>query len=337
MARQIDIAVVAASTQLAETLLTVIEERNFPVGEVFLLDEEGQAGETQRRFGKTLKVQPVGDFDFSQAELAFFCGDAALSHANAMVASEAGCTVIDCSGAFNDEPDVPLVVPEVNPDSLEQFRERNLVAIPSPTTIFLLLALMPLHREVGIAHADVVTLQAVSDSGKAGVDELSGQVVSLLNMREVSQQVFPQRIAFNVVPQVGQMLDNGYSDSEMKLITETRKVLADTAINITPTAVQVPVFYGHSMAVHLQLEATVTLEEARAILGNAPGVSLTDKPGEPTPALQGVEQDAVLIGRLREDLTQPGGLNLWITSDNSRKGAALSAVQIAELMEKCYM
>jgi aspartate-semialdehyde dehydrogenase len=186
-------------------------------------------------------------------------------------------------------------------------------------------------------HADVSTYLAVSDSGKAGVDELSGQVVSLLNMRDVSQSVFSQRIAFNVIPQIGEILDNGYSEAEMKLVTETQKILAETAINITPTVVQVPVFYGHSLAVHLQLAATVTVDEARAILESVPGLALMDKPGEPTPAIQATDQDAVLVGRLREDLSRPGGLNLWITSDNSRKGAALNAVQIAELLEKCYM
>lgn len=337
MTRRINVAVVAASGQVGETLLTLLEERSFPVGEVFLLDEEGKVGETLRRFGKSLKVQSVSAFDFSGTELAFFCGDASLTHANAPAASEAGCAVIDCSGAYADDPEVPLVIPEVNPGALEYFRERNIIASPSATTIFLLMVLFPLQQAVGVVHADVVTYQAVSDFGKAGVDELSGQVVSLLNMRDVSQSVFPQRVAFNVIPQVGELLDNGYSDAEIKMVTETQKILADATISVTPTAVQVPVFYGHSLAVHLQMAATVTVEEARAILDSAPGLLLVDKPGEPTPAIQANEQDAVLVGRLREDLARPGGLNLWITADNSRKGAALNAVQIAELVEKCYM
>ena len=279
----------------------------------------------------------VAQFDFSSADLAFFCGDAAVSHANATAAAEAGCVVIDCSDAFYDDSDVPLVIPEVNRDALDGFRARNIVSSPSATTIFLLVVLKPLHDAAGVRRADVVSYEAVSEFGKAGVDELSGQVVSLMNMRDVAPSVFPHRIAFNIIPQVGEMLESGYSEGEMKMVTQARKVLGDPDININPTAVQVPVFFGHSMALHLQTTTSLTAEEARAILRETPGVELMGGDKAPTPALDAVNQDVIYVGRLREELGQSTGLNLWITADNSRKGAALNALQIAEILEKCYM
>jgi aspartate-semialdehyde dehydrogenase len=336
MTRRINLAVVGVSGAVGEALLAALEERAFPLAELFLLDEGACAGETVRHGGKSIQVQPVEQFDFTRAELAFFCGDAALSHANATVAAESGCLVIDCSDAFRDEPEVPLVIPEVNQEALDGFRARNIIASPSANTIFLLTVIKPLYDAAGIMRADVVSYEAVSECGKAGVDELSGQVVSLLNMRDTSHSVFPQRIAFNVIPQVGGLLDNGYSEGEMKMVTEAQKILGDPGINLNPTAVQVPVFYGHSLAVHLQTEASLTADEARVILGETPGVELME--GKvPTPALDAANHDAIYVGRLREGLGHGGGLNLWITSDNSRKGAALNALQIAEIVEKCYM
>lgn len=337
MSGRVDIAVVSPTGAVGEALLGLLEERNFPAGELFLLDEEERVGESVRRFGKSLKVQSLAAFDFAQAQLAFFCGDAALSHANAIAASEAGCVVIDSSGAFTDDPEVPLVIPEVNPEVLDGFRQRNIIASPSPATTILLSVLKPLHDAVGIARADVVTYMAVSEAGKAGVDELSAQVVALLNMRDATRSLFPERIAFNLVPQVGAPQENGYSGAEMALLDETRKILAERAIALSPTAVLVPVFYGHSMALHLQTEAPLGVDEARAILAQAPGIVLDESPSGPTPAIQAAEQDAVHVGRLREDLAGSGGLNLWITSDNNRKGGSLNAVQIAELLQKCYM
>ncbi len=245
--------------------------------------------------------------------------------------------VIDCSDAFYDDPAVPLVIPEVNREALDGFRARNIISSPSAITIFLLVVLKPLHDAVGVVHADVVSYEAVSGYGKAGVDELSGQVVSLLNMRDTQHSVFPRRIAFNIIPQVGEILENGYSEGEMRMVTQARKVLGDSGININPTAVQVPVFYGHSLAVHLQSAASLSVEEARVILGETVGVELMDGDKQPTPALDAVNHDAVYVGRLREELGHSTGLNLWITADNSRKGAALNALQIAEILEKCYM
>lgn len=337
MTRRINVAVVGAKGVVGEALLTLMEERAFPIGELFLLGEENGASETLRYSGKSYKVQPVASFDFSSAELAFFCGDAALSHANADAAAEAGCVVIDCSDAFYDDPDVPLVIPEVNREAMDGFRARNIISSPSATTILLLVVLKPLHDAAAILRADVISYEAVSDSGKAGVDELSGQVLSLLNMRDVTPSVFPHRIAFNVIPQVGEMLESGYSEGEMQMVTQAQKVLGNFDINLNPTAVQVPVFFGHSMAVHLQTTASLTVEEARAILSETPGVELMDGETAPTPALDAVNQDTIYVGRLREVLGQSTGLNLWITADNTRKGAALNALQIAEILEKCYM
>lgn len=334
MTRRINVAIVGIPGTTAEAVVTALEERDFPVGEVFLLSEDASAGGALRHFGKTLKIQPVSSFDFSQAEIAFFCGDAALSHANAPAAAESGCVVIDCSPAYRDDPEVPLVIPEVNPQALDGFRQRNMVALPSPSTLLLLMVLKPLHDAAGVVRADVTSYESVSVQGKAGVDELSGQIVALMNMREAEIATFSERIAFNIIPQVGALLENGYTEGEMEMVTETQKILGDTGITLNPTAVQVPVFYGNSLSVHLQTVSTLTADEARLILGEQAGITLESSP---TPAIQGASQDQVYVGRVRDAVAEGGGINLWITSDNTRKGAALSAVQIAELLEKCYM
>lgn len=337
MTRRIDLAIVGADGVVGEAMLAALEESELPVGELFLLGDESTAGETLSFAGKSVRVQPVAEFDFTRASLAIFCADEAISHANANLAAESGCLVIDASGAFRDDYDVPLVIPEINPEALDGYRARNIIASPSAPTILLLSVLKPLHDAAGVVRADVASYEAVSEVGKAGVDELSGQVVSLLNMREAQTTVFPRRMAFNIVPQIGELLENGYSEGEMKLVTETQKILGDTGINLNPTAVQVPVFYGHSLALHLQTASALTLEEARLILGERPGMALEEGSAAPTPALEAANSDLIHVGRLRENLDGSPGLNLWITADNSRKGAALNALQIAEYVEKCYM
>jgi len=337
MTRRIDLAIVGASGVVGEALLAALEESELPVGELFLLGDESSAGETLSFSGKSVRVNPVSEFDFTRASLAIFCADEAISHANATLAAESGCLVIDCSGAFCDDYDVPLVIPEINPEALDGYRARNIIASPSASTIFLLSVLKPLHDAAGVLRADVASYEAVSEYGKPGVEELSGQVVSLLNMREAQSGIFPQRIAFNILPQVGRLLENGYSEGEMKLVTETQKILGETGITLTPTAVQVPVFYGHSLALHLQTASALTVEEARLILGERPGIVLEKGQSAPTPALDAANHDGIHVGRLRENLGGAPGLNLWITADNGRKGAAFNALQIAELFEKCYM
>ncbi|MGM0595257.1 MAG: aspartate-semialdehyde dehydrogenase [Pseudomonadota bacterium] len=337
MTARLNLAIVGAPGVVSEAVLAILEEREHPFGEVFVLGAEADVGERMRCCGKSLKVESVAQFDFSRAAIAIFCGDEALAQANAAVAAESGCTVIDCSPAFHDDPAVPLVLPGVNPEALEGFRERNMVAIPSATTAMLLTVLKPLHDAAGVVRADITSLESVSQRGKPGVDELSSQVVALLNMRDAPNDVFSQRIAFNLIPKVGELLDDGYTDAEAKVPTETQKILPQDAITLNLTAVQVPLFYGHGMALHLQTASTLLAEEAIAILESTPGVVVERQAEPPTPALQAANSDKVHVGRVRQSATAEAGLNLWITADNSRKGAALSAVQIAELMQKCYM
>lgn len=334
MERQINVAVVGVPGVVGEALLAALEQRRFPLGQVFLLDEESAVGESLRYFGRSLKVESAAGFDFTQCELAFFCGDAEQAHAHAYAAAESGCLVIDMTGAFRLEPGVPLVIPEVNPEALDDFRERNIVAVPSPATLLLLAVLKPLHDAAEVVRADVVSCESASRSGKAGIEELSGQTIALMNMRETQPSVFSERLAFNIIPQVGPLSEEGDSEAELEMVTEAQKILGVGGITVNPTVLQVPVFFGHSLAVHLQTAAPLSADEARAILGEQSAITLMESP---TPAVQGVNQDQILVGRLRDAVGATGGLKLWITSDNSRKGAALSAVQIAEQLEKCYI
>lgn len=333
MANRVSVAVVGATGVVGEPLLTALEARNYPVANLYCLDEGDAVGERLRYFGKSVTVTPVAEFDFTQVELVFFCSEAIVATSYALLATEAGCTVIDCSGAFGAEYDVPMVIPEVNPQALEDIRESRIIANPSAATIALLLVIKPLLEAVGITRINITTLEPVSVAGKAGVDELAAQTVALLNMKEAASRVFPQQIAFNVVPQIGSLEGNGYTDGEMKLVWETQKVLGRSDISLNPTAVLVPVFFGCSMAVHLECHTHLSATEAQAMLATAPGVSLVDS-GTPTPVGNATKDEAVYVGRLREDISQPNGLDLWITMDNVRKGAALNAVQIAELWEK---
>lgn len=336
MTNRVSVAVVGATGVVGEPLLAALEARKYPVSTLHCLDEGNAVGEKLRYFGKSIIVESIAEFDFTQVQLVFFCNEAIVATSYAPQASEAGCTVIDCSGAFSGEYDVPMVIPDVNPQALEDVQYPRIIANPSAVTIALLLVLKPLHDAVGIVRINLTTFEPVSVAGKAGIDELASQTVALLNMKEAVNRVFPQQIAFNVLPQVGMVMDNGYTDGEMRVVWETQKILGGADIRLNPTAVLVPVFYGNSMAVHLECSAHLSAMEAQALLAAAPGVSLHDG-GSPTPVGDATKGEDVYVGRVREDLSNPQGLDLWITVDNVRRGAALNAVQIAELWEKCYM
>jgi len=336
MTRHINVAVVGATGMVGEPLLAALAESHFPIETFYCLDTEQAAGETLRFAGKSVSVQLLADFDFSEVELAFFCSDDPVAAGFIDHAAECGCTVIDCHGTTGARFDVPLLIPEVNPQVLADCPSCRIIANPSPLTIALLLVLKPLHEAVGIERINLTTFEAVSTAGKAGVDELASQTVALLNMQKTRNQVFSRQIAFNVLPQIGPLLDNGYTEEEMKMVWETQKILADPGINLNPTAVLVPVFYGHGLSVQLESRAHLSAEEAMAVLATAPGVSLSTD-GAPTPVTEATKGDAVFVGRVREDISHPHGLDLWITVDNVRRGAALNAVQIAELWVKCYM
>ncbi len=336
MTKRVNVAVIGATGVVGEALLSALEVRKFPIDALHCLDAGETIGENLRYFGKSLSVEPLADFDFTQVQLVFFCSEAELSGRYADMATDSGCTVIDCSGAFSAEYDVPLVIPTVNPESLEECHQGRIIANPSPATTALLMVLKPLHDVVGIERVNLTVLEPVSVIGKAGIDELAAQTVALLNMKETQSRSFPQQVAFNLLPQVGSLMDNGYTDTEMRMVWETQKILGDAGIHLNPTSVVVPVFHGYGMAVHVESRSHLSVSEVTAILSEAPGVCLHDD-GVPTPVNDATKSEMVHVGRVREDIANPQGLNLWITADNVRTGNALNAVQIAELWEKCYI
>ena len=340
MSMTYDVAVVGATGLVGETVLSILEQRNFPVGSIYLLASERSVGTKIQFKGKNISVENLQDFDFSQTQIAWFCAGGSTSEKYAPIAADSGCVVIDNSSFFRNDFDVPLVIPEVNPDSIINYSARNIIANPNCSTIQMLLALAPIHREVGIERINVATYQAVSGSGKAGLEELAKQTTSLLNAREVDVNVYSQQIAFNVLPHIDDFQDNGYTREEMKMVWETHKILEDESIAVNPTCVRVPVFHGHSEAVHIDTAAYISADEVRALLADADGVEVIDAPQTQEYAsavVNGSGSDSVFVSRIREDLAGNNGINLWVVGDNGRKGAALNAVQIAELLIEKYL
>ncbi len=335
-----NIAILGATGAVGETIISILEERNFPVGDLYLLASERSAGQRLSFKGHNYMVQDVEGFDFSQAQIGLFSAGGSVSEKYAPIAAKAGCVVIDNTSHFRYDKDVPLVIPEVNPDAIVHYEKRNIIANPNCSTIQMLVALKPIHDDVGIARINVATYQAVSGGGKSAMGELAKQTADILNCRPLENKVFPKQIAFNVLPQIDDFQENGYTKEEMKMVWETQKIFGDETITVNPTAVRVPVFYGHSEALHVETRQSITVEEVRALLKKAPGVKLLDnaKPGGyPTPVTEGVGKDAVWVGRIRQDISHERGINLWVVSDNVRKGAALNAVQIAELLAENYL
>ncbi|GAB6068055.1 aspartate-semialdehyde dehydrogenase [Methylothermus subterraneus] len=340
MTKTYNVAVVGATGAVGEAMLEILAERNFPVGEVYALASERSEGERVRFGDRTLKVQNLAKFDFSKVQIGLFSAGAAVSAEYAPKAAAAGCIVIDNTSQFRYDDAIPLVVPEVNPEDLAAYENRKIIANPNCSTIQMVVALKPIYDAVGIERINVCTYQSVSGSGKEAIEELAMQTAQLLNGKPIAPKVYPKQIAFNVLPHIDVFLDNGYTKEEMKMVWETRKILGDQTIQVNPTAVRVPVFYGHSEAVHLETREKIRAEEARRLLERAPGVVVLDERapgGYPTPVTEAAGRDAVYVGRIREDLSHPRGLNLWIVADNVRKGAALNSIQIAELLVKKYI
>ena len=330
-----NVAIVGATGAVGEAMLQVLEQRGFPVGELHLLAGRRSAGRRLRFRDRELKVGLLEEFDFAGTELALFSAGAAVSAEHAPRAADAGCLVVDNTSRFRYDEDVPLVVPEVNAHALSGCRTRGIVANPNCSTIQMVVALKPIYDAAGIERINVCTYQAVSGSGRRALEELRSQSREVLADREPQCEVHPRPIAFNVLPHIDVFQDNGYTREEMKMVWETRKILGDDDIRINPTAVRVPVFYGHAEAVHLETREALTPEQARARLERAPGVVVCDERapgGYPTPAVEAAGNDAVYVGRIRRDISHPRGLALWIVSDNVRKGAALNSVQLAELL-----
>jgi aspartate-semialdehyde dehydrogenase len=334
--RAFKVAIVGASGLVGETLIRVLEERDFPVAELFALASSRSVGKHMRFRGADVPVDELESFDFRRAEIGFFCAGAAVSREHAPRAAAAGCIVIDNTSEFRYEEDVPLVVPEVNAPLIGEYANRGIIANPNCSTIQLVVALKPLHDVAGIERINVATYQAVSGAGRRAVSELAVQSAALLGGQgPVEAVVMAKQIAFNCLPQIDEFQENGYTREEMKMLWETRKILADSALRVNATAVRVPVFFGHSQAVHLETRAKISVDQARALLLKAPGVKVMDERrpgGYPTAATEAANRDTVYVGRIREDISTDRGLNLWLVADNVRKGAATNSVQIAEIL-----
>ncbi len=335
MGRQYKVAVVGATGAVGETMLSILAERGFPVGELVALASERSAG-GMVAFGDDdeVMVRDLAGFDPAGVDIALFSAGGAISKEYAPKFAAAGAVVIDNSSAFRLDPDVPLVVAEVNPEMVKQ-RPRGIIANPNCSTMQMVVALAPIHRRAGIERINVATYQSVSGAGRSAMEELGRQTASLLSFQGAEPERFPVQVAFNLIPHIDEFMDNGYTREEMKLVWETRRILGDENIQVNPTAVRVPVFYGHAEALHIETREKLTAAEARALLEAAPGVEVVDERapgGYPTPVTHASGRDAVFVGRIREDLSHPRGLDLWVVADNIRKGAALNAVQIAELV-----
>lgn len=339
MSKKYDVCILGATGAVGEAMLSILEQRNFPVNNLYPLASSRSAGSKVTFHGKEITVLDVEGFDFSKAQIGLFSAGGSVSAKYAPIAAAAGCVVIDNTAHFRYDDDIPLVVPEVNPHAIAQYKNRGIIANPNCSTIQMLVALKPIHDAVGIERINVATYQAVSGTGKEAIEELADQTRALFNQQEVKVEVYPKRIAFNVLPQIDVFMDNGYTKEEMKMVWETRKIMEDESIMVNPTAVRVPVFYGHSEAVHIETHKKISVEEVRALLEKAPGVQVVDKrePGGYPTAIEAAGQDATLVGRIREDVSHPRGLNLWVVSDNVRKGAALNSVQIAEILIEKYV
>ena len=340
MSKAWNVAVLGATGLVGEMLLTVLEEREFPVQELLPLASERSLGKTVQFKGRAVRVIDAATFDFKRAQLGLFSAGGDISAQYAPQAAAAGCVVIDNTAHFRYEADIPLVVPEVNAAAIAQYKNRGIIANPNCSTIQMLVALKPIYDAVGIERINVATYQSVSGAGRKAVAELAEQTAELLNGRPVTPAVLPRQIAFNCLPQIDKFMDNGYTKEEMKMHWETQKIFGDQAISVNATAVRVPVFYGHSEAIHLETRRKITAPQARALLARAPGVKVMDerKPGGyPTAVTEAANHDTVYVGRIREDMTHERGLNLWVVGDNIRKGAATNAVQIAEILVREYL
>ena len=340
MSRTFDVAVVGATGAVGETMLEILEQRKFPVGTVYPLASERSAGKRIGFKNQQLTIGNLAEFDFSRVQIGLFSAGASVSEIYAPKAAEAGCVVIDNTSQFRYDDHIPLVVPEVNPEKIANYKDHGIIANPNCSTIQMLVALKPIYDAVGITRINVCTYQAVSGTGKEAIEELASQTAHLLRGEPVTANVYPKQIAFNVLPHIDVFQDNGYTKEEMKMVWETHKIMDDETILVNPTAVRVPVFYGHSEALHIETRDKITADQAREVLSMAEGVVVLDERadgGYPTAVTDGVNQDPVYVGRIREDISHSKGLDLWVVADNVRKGAALNSIQIAELLVKNYL
>jgi aspartate-semialdehyde dehydrogenase len=341
MSKKFNVAVVGATGAVGETILSILEQRNFPIDTLYPLASANSVGKKVFCQGKSWTVQDLDTFDFSKAQVGLFSAGGNVSEKYAPIAAKAGCVVIDNTAHFRRDKDIPLVIPEVNPHAISDYTQRNIIANPNCSTIQMLVALKPIYDAVGIKRINVATYQAVSGSGKSAISELTDQTARLLNGQEIQPlKVYPKQIAFNVIPHIDVFQENGYTKEEMKMVWETQKIFEDEQILVNPTAVRVPVIYGHSEAINIETKQKITAIEAREILEKSPGVTVLDvceEGGYATPFVEATTKDDTFVSRIREDISHEKGLNLWVVSDNIRKGAALNTVQIAEILTEEYL
>jgi len=334
-----NVAVAGATGAVGNEMIKILEERRFPVGKLTLLASERSVGKKLAFRGELLPVEVLSESSFQGVQIGLFSPGGSVSEKFAPLAAQAGCIVIDNTSVFRMVPEIPLVVPEVNAEAIALYKNRGIIANPNCSTIQMVVALKPIHDAVRIKRIVVSTYQAVSGTGKKAIEELSAQTRAVLNCQEPVIKVYPHQIAFNCLPQIDVFLDNGYTKEEMKMVNKTQKIMNDSAISVTATTVRVPVFYGHSESVNIETEKKITADEVRKLLAAAPGVRVVDNPREKLYplAIDAAGGNDTLVGRIREDESIPNGINMWVVADNIRKGAALNAVQIAEILIQNYL
>ncbi|MFQ3195927.1 MAG: aspartate-semialdehyde dehydrogenase [Colwellia sp.] len=338
MAQKFDVCVLGATGLVGKTIIELLEERDFPINKLYPLASARSAGEFIDFNGESIEVLDADHFDFSQAQIGFFSAGGSVSAKFAPIAGEAGCIVIDNTSEFRYDADIPLIVPEVNPSALADYRNRNIIANPNCSTIQMMVALKPIYDAVGINRINVSTYQSVSGGGKAAIDELAKQTADLLSGKPVETKHFPRQIAFNVIPQIDVFMENGYTKEEMKMVWETKKILGDENVLVNPTAVRVPVFFGHGESLHIETGTPISAEEVKDLLEQAQGLVVCRNDEDfPTQIGDASGKDATYVGRIREDISHSSGINMWVVADNVRKGAATNSVQIAELLVKDYL
>jgi aspartate-semialdehyde dehydrogenase len=340
MTDRFDVAVVGATGVVGESMLEILAERKFPVGKIYALASERSVGVKVAFGNRELTVEDLAGFDFSKVQIGLFSAGGSISAEYAPRAADAGCVVVDNTSHFRYDDDIPLVVPEVNAESIGDYTNRGIIANPNCSTIQMVVALKPIYDAVGIERINVATYQAVSGAGRSAIEELVRQVTALLNGRPLDIEGAAKQIAFNAVPHIDTFQENRYTKEEMKMVWETRKIFDDPDILVNPTAVRIPAFYGHSEAVHIETRDKISAAEVCELLRNAPGVELVDgveTGAYPTAVTEASGNDPVYVGRVREDISHPRGIDLWVVADNIRKGAALNSVQIAEILAKNYL
>jgi len=337
--KKVNVAIAGATGAVGNQMIQCLDERNFPMKSLKLLASERSSGRKIRFRGDELTVETMTKDSFKGVDVAIFSAGGGPSKTYAPAAAEAGCVVVDNSSAWRMDPEIPLVVPEANPQAVAGYKNKGIIANPNCSTIQMIVPLVILHRDYGIKRIVVSTYQAVSGSGKKAVDELHDQTRAILNFLDYKASVYPHQISFNALPHIDVFLDNGYTKEEMKMVNETRKILDDPNIGVTATTVRIPVFYGHSESVNVETKKHISAADYRELLTKQPGIKVVDDPSrnEYPLAIDAAGQDLTLVGRIRDDESIENGINMWIVADNIRKGAATNAVQIAEILVKDFL